>query len=243
MIPGFDDSDLGSGAPLGDLASARHPLLSRLSGHWAAAIPAHVAGCARALLDRGHAPRTPARVLIGPGRIEVLGKHTDYAGGRSLLAAVERGLTLVSIPRADTRVRVAALGMGETAEFALDAALQPAPGWANYPMTVARRLARDFPGIGPGADIALRGDLPPAAGMSSSSALVVGTFLCLAAASELFRDLRFAAEMDDLEALASYLAAIESGQGFGNLPGDAGVGTHGGSEQHTAILNAREGSL
>ena len=89
MIPGFDDSDLGSGAPLGDLASARHPLLSRLSGHWAAAIPAHVAGCARALLDRGHAPRTPARVLIVPGRIEVLGKHTDYAGGRSLLAALE----------------------------------------------------------------------------------------------------------------------------------------------------------
>src|SRR6185369_2257727 len=42
-----------------------------------------------------------------PGRIEVLGKHTDYAGGRSLLCAVERGFCIVARPRADAVVRIA----------------------------------------------------------------------------------------------------------------------------------------
>lgn len=243
MIAGFDDAELGAGAPLADLASGRHPLLARLGGQWAASTPASVAACARALLERGHPSRACGRVFIVPGRIEVLGKHTDYAGGRSLLAAVERGFTLVSVPREDARVGVLALDLRDTAEFPLDAGLQPAAGWANYPMTVARRLARDFPGIGRGADIALRSDLPPASGMSSSSALVVGIFLALADACGLFGEPRFNREVADTDALASYLAAIESGQGFGALSRDTGVGTQGGSEDHTAILNAREGRL
>lgn len=178
-----------------------------------------------------------------PGRIEVLGKHTDYAGGRSLLAAVERGLVLVTVPRRDAWVNISALDLADQATFTVDPDLVPAPGWANYPMTVARRLARDFPGFAVGADIAVQGDLPHASGMSSSSALIVGTFLCLAAAGDLLTEPRFRSEVSDPDALASYLAAVESGQGFGRLPGDAGVGTHGGSEDHTAILNAREGTL
>ena len=62
----------------------------------------------------------------------------------------------------------------------------PAVGhWSNYPMTVARRLARNFAGPLRGADIALRSDLPPAAGMSSSSAMMIAVFKVLAQVNRL----------------------------------------------------------
>ena len=218
-------------------------MLPRLSGHWSASAPPRISRCARALIARGLPPAALARVLLVPGRIEVLGKHTDYAGGRSLLAAVERGFAFVCVPRADATVRVTTLDQGESAEFAVARELVPATGWANYPMTVVRRIARDFPGFATGADIAMASDLPPASGMSSSSALLVGIFLCLAGAGGLTRDPEFHAEVPDADSLGSYLAAIESGQGYGRLSGDAGVGTHGGSEDHTAILRARAGML
>ena len=196
-----------------------------------------MAACARALLDLRGGGDGSASAFFVPGRIEVLGKHTDYAGGRSLLAAVNRGFTLLSIPRDDERVRVRAVG-GETAEFALSAELVPGQGWSNYPMTVARRLSRDFPGRVRGADIAFVSDLPPASGMSSSSALIIGAFLCLATARDLGADERFAAVVRDRDDLASYLAAVESGQGYAGLARDSGVGTHGGSQDHTAILQS-----
>src|SRR5262245_60621441 len=50
--------------------------------------------------------RVPVWGWFSPGRIEVFGKHTDYAGGRSLVAAVPRGFALVGAPRDDGRVRV-----------------------------------------------------------------------------------------------------------------------------------------
>jgi galactokinase len=243
MIPGYDDPQLGEGAPLGDLAAARHPLLSRLSGHWSLSAPGSIASCARALLQRGNPASAPARAFVVPGRIEVLGKHTDYAGGRSLLAAVERGFTFVSVTRPDEVVHLSPLDLSETAEFPIEPGIRPRSGWVNYPMTVVRRVARDFPHAGVGIDLALRSDLPPASGMSSSSALVIGTFLSLAAASGLLKDVRFRRHVEDLDELASYLAAVESGQGFAGLAGDEGVGTHGGSEDHTAILRARAGTL
>src|SRR5690606_18127103 len=112
--------------------------------------------------------------------LEVLGKHTDYGGGRSLIAAVERGFTFVSVPRADGVIGAHSLEPAERVEFRFDPDLRPLAGWANYPMTVARRLARNFPGIDVGVDLAFRSTLPPASGMSSSSALIIGTFLCLA---------------------------------------------------------------
>lgn len=193
--------------------------------------------CARSLLELRGGEDAAACAFFVPGRVEVLGKHTDYAGGRSLLAAVDRGFTLVCVPRDDLRVRVREAG-GKMAEFSLDPELVPAAGWSNYPMTVARRLSRDFPGAARGADIAFSSDLPPASGMSSSSALIIGTFLCLATARDLVADERFAALVRDRDELSSYLAAVESGQGYAGLAGDSGVGTHGGSEDHTAILQA-----
>jgi len=115
-----------------------------------------------------------------PGRIEFLGKHTDYAGGRSLICAVERGIAVVATARDDRTVRLTDAASGEHVEIEMSATLSPADGsWTNYPITVVRRIARNFPGPLRGADIAFASDLPPAAGLSSSSALVVATFLAI----------------------------------------------------------------
>lgn len=179
-----------------------------------------------------------------PGRIEVLGKHTDYLGGRSLLAAVERGFILVGVPLAEPEVLAIDAATGESVRFPLSTELDTAPGhWSNYVRTVARRLMRDFPGEAGGCAVAFHSNLPPAAGLSSSSALVVGTMLILASILRLDRRADYRSLLRSPHDLAEYAAAVESGAGFRSLSGDRGVGTHGGSEDHTAILCAKPGRL
>jgi len=178
-----------------------------------------------------------------PGRIEIFGKHTDYAGGRSLVAAVPRGFAVAAAPRADGLVRVV------DARYGSEATIDPADrdrvlsGWANYVTVVARRLAQNFPGADLGIDIAIASDLPRAAGVSSSSALVVGI------ATALIERGALDARADWLDAirtpvdLAGYFGALENGLAFGRLAGGAGAGIHGGSEDQTAILLSRPGRV
>ena len=179
-----------------------------------------------------------------PGRIEVLGKHTDYAGGRTVVIAAQRGFSVVAAPRADRCITVTDVQQGSAAEFELNPDLAPGEGhWSNYPMTVARRIARNFPDISVGADIAFASDLPPAAGMSSSSAMMIGVFLSLAHVNQLAKREEYRREIKGLTDLAGYLGTVENGQNFGSLQGDRGVGTFGGSEDHTAILCGRPGCM
>jgi galactokinase len=179
-----------------------------------------------------------------PGRVEVLGKHTDYAGGRSLLCAVERGFCLVARPRRDAQVLVTNARSRAQCALALDPELEPADRrWCNYPSTAVRRLARNFPLARRGADIAFISDLPAASGMSSSSALIVAIFLILADINALAATDVYRREIHSLEDLAGYLGTVENGESFGTLTGDRGVGTSGGSEDHTAILCSRAGEL
>jgi len=189
-------------------------------------------------------PSTEHRLYFVPGRIEVLGKHTDYAGGRSLLCAAERGMCFAVAPRTDDRMRIVDGRLGEKVEFAISPSVRAEPGhWSNYPMTMARRLARNFPGPLKGVDIGLVGDLPLAAGMSSSSAVSVGFYVALADANELEQRREYAANIHGPEDLAGYLGTVENGRTFGTLRGDTGVGLAGGSEDQTAILCCRAGEL
>jgi len=202
------------------------------------------ARCARALRRAGAAPDAAARAFFVPGRIEVLGKHTDYAGGSSLVAAPERGFCLIAAARDGATVRILALDFDDAAEFAVADDLAPTVGhWSNYPMTTARRLARNFGDDLRGADVAFSSDLPPAAGMSSSSALMVAFYLALAAVNRLDERPEYRENIATPESLAEYLGTVENGQTFGSLVGDKGVGTFGGSEDHTAMLCCRPGML
>jgi galactokinase len=194
-------------------------------------------------LRAGAAADEEVRFFV-PGRIEVLGKHTDYAGGRSLLATVGRGFCVAASPRTDSVLRVADAGRGLRAEVPLSSDLVPSAGnWVIYAETVAARLARNFPGPLRGADVALASDLPRASGLSSSSALVVALFSVLSEGNALRKRAEWGADIRTAEDLAEYLGALENGRTFGSLSGDRGVGTRGGSEDHAAILCGRAGEL
>jgi galactokinase len=195
-------------------------------------------------LHTGRAGESAPRWFV-PGRIEIFGKHTDYAGGRSLLCAVERGICVVAQPRSDRVVRIADAILGLEASLTLsDEQESPEDGsWRAYPAAVARRIARNFPGGLAGADIAIASDLPRSAGLSSGSALVVAIFTALAHVNAIEKHPACRANIRRAEDLAGYLGAVENGLSFGTLAGDRGVGTFGGSEDHTAILCCRAGQL
>lgn len=185
--------------------------------------------------------RAPAWAWWVPGRIEVFGKHTDYAGGRSLVAAVPRGFALAAGPRADRVVTARDARWRAEVRVPVDDRRTEYGGWSNYIAVVVRRLGGDFPGADLGTDIVFASDLPRAAGVSSSSALVVGIALALIRRAALDRRDDWRHDIRSGLDLAGYLGAVENGLSFGSFRGTPGVGTHGGSEDHTAILNSRTG--
>ena len=196
------------------------------------------------VLEVGAAFGEPTHVFWVPGRIEVLGKHTDYGGGRSLLAATSRGFFFAVYPRSDNEVDVVDAQSNERFESRIAPDIVPEVGhWSNYGETVFRRVAQNFSGNLRGANIVFGSDLPQAAGMSSSSAMIVGFFLVMEAVNDLRNREEFRANIQTMEDLSGYLGTNENGQTFGTLVGDQGVGTFGGSEDHTAILNCRGGHL
>ena len=172
-----------------------------------------------------------------PGRIEIFGKHTDYAGGHSLLATVPRGITLAARTRTDGIVRVGDIFDGQVIE--VDPS-QPAPahyrGLQRYVHVVAHRFFLNFPSCALGTNIAIASDLPRASGLSSSSALVTGVALALIERAGLRDRVEWQRYLRRVHDLAWYLGCVENGLNFPGLPGSAGVGTHGGSEDHTAII-------
>jgi galactokinase len=207
-------------------------------------VPADVAG--RVALARQavtgfeqHHGRAPAWLYWVPGRIEVFGKHTDYAGGRSLLAAVPRGFVVAAAPRDDDRVVAYDARWDAAMRVDVSDGAQAFVGWPNYVAVVVRRLASNFPGAALGTDIAFSSDLPRSAGISSSSALVVGIARALITRGALDQRPEWTAAIQGPLDLGGYLGAVENGLTFKSLAGTSGVGTHGGSEDHTAILNCR----
>ena len=191
----------------------------------------------------------PSVVIWVPGRIEVFGKHTDYGGGHSLVAPVPRGFIFMARVRSDRLVTMADAARGERFSIDLDnratsASSEPAPaGWRRYAATTVHRLDRNFPGAVRGADIAFASDLPPASGMSSSSALMVGLAAVLIQLGNIETSREWRTSISGPVDAAGYYACIENGLSFGLLRGDAGVGTHGGSEDHVALKCGRAGHV
>ena len=177
-----------------------------------------------------------------PGRLEVFGKHTDYAGGNSLLAAVDRGITidLEDAERHITASTTASPGElvlrdGETLDL-------PAGHWGGYVAAVVQRLRLNFGDVRP-ARLRVDSDLPLASGMSSSSALVVALALSLIDHNNLRDTPQWRENIHDDVDLAGYMACFENGMTFGTLEGVRGVGTFGGSEDHTSMLCCRADHL
>jgi galactokinase len=111
----------------------------------------------------------PATVVRGPGRVNLIGEHTDYNLGYALPMAIDRGIWIALRTRDDGRVRLQSLDFAEPAYFSL-AQIDHASGWADYAHGMAWTLQeagyplRGWEGV-------LASDLPAASGLSSSAAL------------------------------------------------------------------------
>lgn len=180
-----------------------------------------------------------------PGRIEFLGKHTDYCGGRSMVCATQRGFRISFEPMAESVVVLRNEDNGQSGRVALAPdAVASGPKWMIYPQTVSRRVSANFT-TAPlkGVRISFSSDIPSASGLSSSSALVVAVFSAISAVNALQDFPEYSQNIHSVLDLAGYLGCVENGQTFGNLEGRAGVGTFGGSQDHTAILASKAGML
>ncbi|MFI5310508.1 MAG: galactokinase family protein [Gemmatimonadales bacterium] len=182
------------------------------------------------------------REYVVPGRVELVGKHVDYAGGRSLTCAIEAAIHARVTPLAEPELRVRDSARREGVAVLLSpSARQHGAGWTTYVVAVARRIARDFPRARTGVEIELRSDLPASAGLSSSSALVVALAGALVDANDLEGYATWRAAVPDSVARAEYFGAIETGASFGPFAGDDGVGVRGGAQDHVAIVCAEAG--
>lgn len=172
---------------------------------------------------------------FAPGRIEVFGKHTDYAGGQSLLMALNQGVR-VEVTAAISGIN--ALSSAVPGIVDLSDTDLPEGHWGRYLQVIVHRLRRNFGELAP-CLIDVDSSLPLASGMSSSSALLVATAMALVTFNGFDTLPAWTREITSPEAQATYLACIENGSTFGELVGDKGVGTFGGSEDHTAMVCCR----
>ncbi|HET9739496.1 MAG TPA: galactokinase family protein [Solirubrobacteraceae bacterium] len=122
----------------------------------------------------------PERIRArGPGRVNLIGEHTDYNDGLALPFAIERGVTVTAEPIAGTDVEVRALDFGEQDAFPL-AAPERAPGWRAF----ARGMVAELSAAGyalRAARLTVEGDLDQGAGLSSSAAFEAALVLALLA--------------------------------------------------------------
>lgn len=117
----------------------------------------------------GAKPEVTARA---PGRINLIGEHVDYNDGFVLPAAIDRDVVVAASPRRDRRIRLIAADLDESASFNLDAPGARRSTWASYVQGVAA-LTESVGVRLSGADLAIAGDVPRGAGLSSSAALEV----------------------------------------------------------------------
>ncbi len=113
-------------------------------------------------------------IARAPGRVNLIGEHTDYNGGFVMPAAIDREVKIAAAPRADHRLALASAVYGERHEVDLSAPLaaQRGPRWADYALAVFE-LARPRGLETGGWNLAILGDVPPGAGLSSSAAFEV----------------------------------------------------------------------
>jgi len=119
------------------------------------------------------------RVYRAPGRVNLIGEHTDYNEGYVLPTPIERHIYVAAKPRPDDRFRVYAADFRQRKEFTVgDTRHDPDRPWSNYVQGVVAVL-RDEGHSLRGADMAVTGDVPLGAGLSSSAALLIATLRAL----------------------------------------------------------------
>ena len=159
--------------------------------------------------------------VSAPGRVNLIGEHIDYHGLPVLPIAIRRTVRVAFRARPDRQIRAVSAGYG-VRDFVWTADLAPAAAgdWVNYLRAAACAVGRKW-GTGRGVDAAIVSDLPPAAGLSSSSALLVAFTLSLLHANA------------SAPTFAELMEVLPEGEQF--------VGTRGGGMDHAASLASQAG--
>jgi galactokinase len=168
-------------------------------------------------------PANPVRVARAPGRVNLIGEHIDYCGLPVLPMALRQSVRIAFQPRSDRTARLVNRDPRfAPSSFAVSESIPPAPpgDWTNYARAAVGALAQRFPNL-QGIDALVESDLPIAAGLSSSSALVVAMALALLHAN--------AVTVAPLE----LMALLARGERY--------VGTAGGGMDQAIVLGARAG--
>jgi galactokinase len=122
----------------------------------------------------GRYGESPAFVVRAPGRVNLIGEHTDYNDGFVLPLAIDRAIWIALRPRTDREVHIHSLDFAETAVFHLDRLFKETNHWLEYPKGVAWALQEDGYQLA-GWEGVMAGDIPKGAGLSSSAALELAT--------------------------------------------------------------------
>src|SRR5881275_2631436 len=173
--------------------------------------------------DPPPSPASPVRVARAPGRVNLIGEHIDYCGLPVLPMALRQSVRIAFQPRSDRTARlVNREPRFAPSSFAVSESIPPAAtgDWTNYARAAVGALAQRFPHLR-GIDALVESDLPIAAGLSSSSALVVAMALALLHAN--------AVTVAPLE----LMALLARGERY--------VGTAGGGMDQAIVLGARAG--
>ena len=115
---------------------------------------------------------TVTRTYRAPGRVNLIGEHTDYNDGFVMPIAIDRYTTVKAAPRGDRRLIVTSATVSSTAHLDLDALGGGSIGWGDYVRGVAAVLQRGGHAL-TGADLTIDSDVPAGAGLSSSASLEV----------------------------------------------------------------------
>lgn len=144
-------------------------------------------GCSKQFIEQAFQQRfqtSPTFVVRAPGRVNLIGEHTDYNDGFVLPMAIDRAVWIALRPRADRQILAHSLDFNEEATFALDDLKHGNDGWNEYLKGVAWVLQvngqtlRGWEGV-------LAGDVPVGAGLSSSAALELAVARAFAVVSDL----------------------------------------------------------
>src|SRR5207253_3149863 len=114
-----------------------------------------------------------SRIYRAPGRVNLIGEHTDYNDGLVMPAAIDFSTCVAIAPRDDRKIVIRSENFSETAEFDLDEAEPPSKShWSDYPRGVAVTLEQNGYRLC-GANMLVRGEVPIGSGLSSSAAIEV----------------------------------------------------------------------
>ena len=136
----------------------------------------------REAFERVYGPAPDLRVFRGPGRVNLIGEHTDYNLGFVLPMALDMACCMAAAPGSDGLLRVRSEDLDQSREWAVAdlGALQPAHDWGDYVAGVAQQLVRAGFAVAP-TNLLIHSTVPVGSGLSSSAALETSTALALLA--------------------------------------------------------------